>query len=66
MTSVRQHFTDLNEAGLDLEVVLKDKTFVKAIGRGTISFQREFGASMKLRDVLYVPGLKKNLNMFQL
>lgn len=30
-------------------------------GVGTISFQKESGNSLHLRDVLYVPGLRKNL-----
>ena len=58
---IRQYFIDLTEIGLDLEVVLGDNSSVKAVGRGTVSFQRDHGKSMKLRDVLYVTGLKKNL-----
>ena len=34
---------------------------VIAVGRGTITFQRESMSPMVLREVLYVPGLKKNL-----
>ena len=34
---------------------------VKAVGSGTISFQRESLPPMLLRDVLYVLGSKKNL-----
>ena len=34
---------------------------VKAVGSGTVSFQRESQPPMLLRDVLYVLGLKKNL-----
>ena len=61
MTGVKQHFTILTETRLDLEVVLGDNTLVMAVGRETISFLRECGESMKLRDVLYILGLKKNL-----
>jgi len=32
-----------------------------ATGLGTITFQREKGAPLTLRDVIYVLGLKKNL-----
>jgi hypothetical protein len=60
MTGVREYFTDLTEIG-DLEVVLGDDSVVKVVGSGTISFQRESLPPMLLRDVLYVPGLKKNL-----
>jgi hypothetical protein len=34
---------------------------VKAVGSGTVSFQRESLPPMTLTEVLYVPGLKKNL-----
>ena len=61
MTGIRQYFTDLTEIGLDLDIVLGDNSSVKAVGRGPVSFQRDHRESMKLRDVLYVPGLKKNL-----
>jgi hypothetical protein len=60
MTGVREHLTDLTQIG-DLEVVLGDDRVVKAVGSGTVSFQRESLPPMLLREVLYVPGLKKNL-----
>jgi hypothetical protein len=41
--------------------VLGDDRVVKAVGSGTVSFQRESLPPMLLREVLYVPGLKKNL-----
>ena len=44
-----------------MEVVLGDDTVVRAVGRGTVCFERESMQPMFLRDVLYVPGLKKNL-----
>jgi hypothetical protein len=60
MTGVREHLTDLIQIG-DLEVVLGDDRVVKTVDSGTISFQRESLPPMLLREVLYVPGLKKNL-----
>jgi hypothetical protein len=60
MTGVREHLTYLTKID-DLEVVLRDDRVVKAVGSGTISFQRESLPPMLLRDVLYVPDLKKNL-----
>jgi hypothetical protein len=60
MTGVREHLTDLTQIG-DLEVVLGDDRVVKVVGSGTISFQRESLPPMLLREVLYAPGLKKNL-----
>ena len=61
MTGAREVFSELSEAGRDVEVVLGDNTVVRAVGRGTITFQRESMSPMTLRDVLHVLGLKKNL-----
>ena len=44
-----------------MEIVLGDDLDVKSVGHGTITFQRESMSHIVLRDVLYVPGLKKNL-----
>jgi hypothetical protein len=60
MTYVCENFLDLIEIE-DLEVVLGDDSVVKAVGSGTISFQRESQPPLLVRDVLYVLGLKKNL-----
>jgi hypothetical protein len=60
MTGVCEHLTDLTEMG-NVEVVLGDDPEVKVVGSGTISFQRESLPPMILTEVLYVPGLKKNL-----
>jgi hypothetical protein len=60
MTSVREHLTDLTQCG-DVEVVLGDDREVKVAGCGTVSFRRESLPPMTLTEVLYVPGLKKNL-----
>jgi hypothetical protein len=60
MTTVREHLTDLTQCG-DAEVVLGDDREVKVVGCGTVSFRRESLPPMTLTEVLYVPGLKKNL-----
>jgi hypothetical protein len=60
MTTVREHLTDLTQCG-DAEVVLGDDREVKVAGCGTVSFRRESLPPMTLTEVLYVPGLKKNL-----
>ena len=44
-----------------MEVELKDDRIVKAVSRGTVTFQRESMPPLKVEDVLHVPGLKKNL-----
>ena len=61
MTGAREMFSELSQADTDVEVVLGDDSVVNAVGRGTIIFQRESMSPMVLRDVLYVPRLKKNL-----
>ena len=49
-----------------MEVVLGDDSVVSAVGRGTITFQREYMSPMVLWDVLYVPGLKNNIVPFSM
>jgi hypothetical protein len=60
MTGVFEHLKDLTQIG-DVEVVLGDDWEVKVVGCETVSFQRESLPPMYLTEVLYVPGLKKNL-----
>ena len=54
-------FVEMSETDLELEVVQGDDTVVKAVGRAAVRFDRESMQPMFLRDVLYVPGLKKSL-----
>jgi hypothetical protein len=51
MTGVCEYFTEFAAIG-DQEVVLGDDSVVRAIGCGTVSFQRESLPPMLLRDVL--------------
>jgi hypothetical protein len=62
MSGVREHFSNLTEIE-DLEVVLGDDSVVKAVGSGTISFQRESQPPMLVRDVLHVPSLKNLISI---
>ena len=61
MTGVREYFSELSENGTDIEVVLCDDRVVRAVGVGTLIFQRESKPPLKVSDVLYVPGMRKNL-----
>ena len=54
-------FIEISETCLELEVVLGNDTVVRVVGRGTVRFNRESMEPIFLRDVLYVPGMKKNL-----
>jgi hypothetical protein len=60
MTGVHQHLKELTEM-VNVKVVLGDDREVKVVGSGTVSFQRESLPPLNLAEVLYVPGLKKNL-----
>lgn len=62
MTSVKEHFSEFTEKRLNLEVVLGDDRTVRVVGEGIVSFQRESLPPLKVTEVLYVSGLKKNLN----
>ena len=61
MIGDRDMFTEMLEIDLELEVVLGDHTLVREVWHGTVHFDRESMQPMFLREVLYVPGMKKNL-----
>ena len=61
MTGVREYFLELSESGTYIEVVLGDDNVVRAVGVGTLTFDREPKPPLKVSDVLYVSGMKKNL-----
>eukprot|EP00253_Pinus_taeda_P007806 PITA_07806 len=61
MTGVREYFSELSESGTDVKVVLGDDRVVRAVGVGTLTFQRESKPPLKVTDVFYVPGMRKNL-----
>eukprot|EP00253_Pinus_taeda_P005925 PITA_05925 len=61
MTRVREYFSELLESGTDIEVVLGDDKVVRAVDVGTLTFQRESKPPLKVSDVLYVSGMRKNL-----
>ena len=54
-------FSEISQVGIDVEVVLGDAIVVRAVGHGTIIFQRDSMSPMTLRGVLFVPRMKKNL-----
>jgi hypothetical protein len=72
MTGVREHLTDLRDTearmaialGDDtkvmMEIALGDDTLVRVVG-SIVTFQRDGMQPISFKDVLYVPGLKKNL-----
>ena len=50
MTGAREMFSELSQAETDVGVVLGDDSAIKAVGRGTITFQRESMSPMTLRE----------------
>ena len=60
MTGAREFFSELAERALDIEIVLGDDHTVRVVGVGTMTFERESLPPLKVMDVLYVPGMKKN------
>ena len=61
MTGDKYLFTDLDEKDLGVHIEMGDDGRYSATGIGTISFERESGKPFILKDVMHVPGLKKNL-----
>ena len=54
-------FSDLEEKDLGVHIDMGDDGRYSATGIGTISFERESGKPFILKDVMHVPGLKKNM-----
>ena len=61
MTSNKNLFNDLEEKDLQRNIECGDEGRYNVTGIGTITFQREYGSPLRLADVLYVPGLMRNL-----
>jgi hypothetical protein len=61
MTGDKESFIDLEERDLRMHIEMGDDGKYSEIGIGTISFQRELGKPFQLKNVMHVPGLKKNL-----
>ena len=61
MTGAKDQFTQFSDRGINLEIELGDESIVRAVGIGTVSFQRESFPPLAVLEVLYVPGLRKNL-----
>ena len=61
MTGDQDLFTDLDEKDPGVHIKMGDDGRYSAIDIGTISFERESGKPFVLKEVMHVPGLKKNL-----
>jgi hypothetical protein len=63
MTRVQARLSNLNEKKTSYKVELGDKTTYHVEGFGQASIKMKIGNYVHLRNVLYVPGLEKNLVM---
>ena len=61
MTGDQELFSDLEKKDLQMHIEMVDDGKYSVTRLGTINFQREHGAPLTLKNVMYVPGLKKNL-----
>eukprot|EP00253_Pinus_taeda_P027468 PITA_27468 len=61
MTRDQDLFSDLDEKDLGVHIEMGDDGRYSATGIGTISFERESRKPFILKEVMHVPGLKKNL-----
>jgi hypothetical protein len=61
MTRVREHLTDLRDTEVRMEIALENDSLVKVVDIGIFIFQRDSMPPISFMDVLYVPGLRKNL-----
>jgi hypothetical protein len=61
MTGDKDTFSDLEEKDLKMNIDMGDDGQYSATIIGTNTFERESGKPFQLKDVMHVPGLKKNL-----
>ena len=61
MTGNKDQFTQFLDRRINHEIELGDESIVRAVGIGTVTFQRESLPPLAVSEVLHVPGLKKNL-----
>ena len=61
MTSFKESFEKLSEHNSPHKVKLGDDYQYPIKGSGESSYKLDFGKPLKMKDVLFVPGLKKNL-----
>jgi hypothetical protein len=61
MTGLREHFSDLRDSEVRIEISLGDSRAFTVAGVSTVSFRRDGLPPISFTDVLYVPMMKKNL-----
>jgi hypothetical protein len=58
---IREHFSNLRDTEVNIDISLGDNMIVIVAGIGTVSFRRENLPPISFTDVLFVPGMKNNL-----
>jgi hypothetical protein len=61
MSGFRDHLTNLVEKETNIHVVLGNDAIYNVKGAGTYTFQLDSDMHLQLSEVLYVPGMKRNL-----
>ena len=61
MNGNKEYFNELEEKNMEVHIELGDNGKYTTMGVGVVIFDIDYGNSIHIRDVLYVPGLKKNL-----
>jgi hypothetical protein len=61
MTGLREHFSNLRVSEIRMKIALGDDRYFTVAGVGTVSFRRDGLPPISFVDILYVPGMKKNL-----
>jgi len=61
MSGDKNLFSTLEEKDLQIRIKMGDDGKYHVLGEGTVVFQREHGSPLTLSNVMYVPGMKKNL-----
>jgi hypothetical protein len=61
MTRDKESFSYLEEKNIRMHIEIGDDGQYSVTSIGTITFQRESGKPFQLKNVMHVPGLKKNL-----
>jgi len=62
MTESKELFNNLEEKDLQLHIYIRDDGRYSSKGTGAITFKRDSSSHIHLKDVMYVPSLKKNLD----
>jgi hypothetical protein len=61
MTGFKGSLTNLRDIEVRMDISLRDESLVRVSRIDIVTFRRDGMPPISFRDILYVPGLKKNL-----